>query len=75
MKTPIKLISALRQYRHNNNWGDELVKGFDYEETVKIFTQVQREKVDMLAAIKEARETEQEWVFLEWLDNYLDYEK
>ena len=39
MKTPKILISALRQYRHNT--GSGFVAGFDHDETVKIFKELE----------------------------------
>ena len=34
MKTPEYLLSAVRQYRHNNS--DGFVYGFDHDETIRI---------------------------------------
>jgi hypothetical protein len=39
MKTKDILIPALRQYQHNN--GSGLLKGFDYDETMKIVDKLQ----------------------------------
>ena len=51
MGTPIDLVPALRQYRHNND--DSLFFGLDYDETVAVFEKMQAE-LEQLRAKAEA---------------------
>jgi DNA repair ATPase RecN len=45
-KTAKCLIPALRQYRHNHG-GDELIAGFDYDETHKVVRQLQERNLEL----------------------------
>lgn len=47
MGTPIALVPALSQYKHNN--GDGLLFGFDYDETVVVFEKMQAELEELRA--------------------------
>lgn len=64
METPDILLEATRQFRHNYG-DDELVCGFDNDETIEIVTQLQSK----LANAKEALESSKKGLL--WsIDNY-----
>ena len=54
-KIPDILLPALRQYQHNDCSG--LLAGFDYDETVKIVTSLQRQFVESACATIEMHPT------------------
>ena len=47
MGSPIDLVSAIRQYRHNN--GDGLLFGFDYDEAIIVFEKMEAELEELRA--------------------------
>ncbi len=51
MKTPEILLPALRQYQHNDCSG--LLAGFDHDETVKVFKQLQIALEDLITMVEQ----------------------
>ena len=50
VKTPDILLTALRQYQHNDCSG--LLVGFDYEETIKIVIEMRMLIMDLQATVR-----------------------